>query len=390
MTIWETLDQAPVLLKHWLVGLVPEPLQWLTSILVSGVAVIAVFATLFALIVLLERKGLGRMQNRYGPNRVGPWGLLQPVADGIKMLIKEDVVPRGADKVLHLLAPVVLVAGSLLVLAVLPVGRGLAAIDFELGVLLFFAIGASSELAVFMAGWGSRNKFALLGSLRAIAQMISYELPLVIAAVPVVFMAGTLDASRIVDAQQGGFWHWFVATPWGLPAFVMFLVCALAESNRCPFDLPEAESELVAGYQVEYSSTTYLLFIMGEYVNMMAISGLAITLFLGGWHAPLPVLGFLPGWLWFFAKLLALVWLFIWVRATLPRLRADQLMDLAWKFLLPLALLNLVVAGVWAKGGPRWGWLAALAVLVPSIAGLGRLLRGIRPRGGRRVYQYVE
>jgi NADH-quinone oxidoreductase subunit H len=390
MTIWETIDQAPVLLKHWLIGLLPGPLQWLASMLVSGVAIIGVFATLFAAIVLLERKGLGRIQNRYGPNRVGPWGVLQPVADGIKMLIKEDVVPRDADKVLHFLAPVVLVAPSLLALSVLPMGRNLTAIDFELSVLLFFAIGASTELSVFMAGWGSHNKFALLGSLRAIAQMISYELPLILAAVPVVLLTGTLDANKIVDAQGGGFWHWFLFTPWGLPAFVTFLVCALAESNRSPFDLPEAESELIAGHLTEYSGFKYALFFMAEYFGMMAISGLAITLFLGGWQAPLQVLGFVPSWCWFFGKLFVLVWIFIWVRATLPRLRADQLMDLAWKFFLPLALLNLVVAAIHAKA-PAWvGWAAALVLLVPAVLGLGRLLRGVRPQGGKRVYRYVD
>jgi NADH-quinone oxidoreductase subunit H len=316
--------------------------------------------------------------------------VLQPVADGIKMLIKEDIVPRDADKVLHLLAPVVLVAPALLAVSVLPMGNGLTAIDFDLGVLLFFAIGASTELSVFMAGWGSHNKYSLLGSLRAIAQMISYELPLILAAVPVVMVTGTLSTDEIVKSQGDTFWSWHVCTPWGALAFVTFLVCALAESNRSPFDLPEAESELIAGHLTEYSGFKYALFFMAEYFGMMAISGLAITLFLGGWHAPLPFLSFVPGWFWFFAKLLTLIWIFIWVRATLPRLRADQLMDLAWKFFLPLALLNLVVTAIHAKTSPWVGWPVALALLVPSILGLGRLLRGTRPRGGKRVYRYAE
>lgn len=390
MTLWEQLDQSPLSLKHWVVELFPKWLQIPVSILITISAIIGVFALLFAFITWLERRGLGRMQNRQGPNRVGPYGLFQPIADGIKMIIKEDLVPNNADKALHFLAPVALIIPSLLVLSVIPVGRGLVAIDFEAGVLLFFAIGASTELSVFMAGWGSHNKYSLLGSLRAIAQMISYELPLVMSALAVIFVTGTLSTTRIVEMQTDNFLNWHILSPWGLLGFVTFLVCALAESNRSPFDLPEAESELIAGHLTEYSGFKYALFFMAEYFGMMGISGMAITLFLGGWQAPLPMLGFVPSWVWFFSKLFALIWIFIWVRATLPRLRADQLMDLAWKFFLPLGLLNLVCAGIWAKAGPLWGWGAGLALLVPSLFGLGRLLRGTRPAGGRRVYQFAD
>ncbi len=390
MTLWEQLDQAPLSLKHWFVGLLPEWLQITASIFITIGAIIGVFALLFAFITWLERRGLGRMQNRQGPNRVGPYGLFQPVADGIKMIIKEDLVPDNADKILHFLAPVALIVPSLLVLSIIPAGRNLVAIDFEAGVLLFFAIGASTELSVFMAGWGSHNKYSLLGSLRAIAQMISYELPLVISALSVIFVTGSLNTTRIVEMQTDNFLNWYILSPWGLLGFVTFLICALAESNRSPFDLPEAESELIAGHLTEYSGFKYALFFMAEYFGMMGISGMAITLFLGGWQAPLPMLGFVPSWFWFFSKLFALIWIFIWVRATLPRLRADQLMDLAWKFFLPLGLLNLVCAGIWAKAGPLWGWGAGLVLLIPSIFGLGRLLRGTRPAGGRRVYQFAD
>jgi NADH-quinone oxidoreductase subunit H len=390
MTFWEQLDQAPVSLKHWIVDLLPKWLQIPASILISISAIIGVFALLFAFITWLERRGLGRMQNRQGPNRVGPFGLFQPIADGIKMIIKEDLVPDNADKILHFLAPVALIVPSLLALSMIPVGRNIVAIDFAAGVLLFFAIGASTELSVFMAGWGSHNKYSLLGSLRAIAQMVSYELPLVISALAVIFVTGTMSTTKIVEMQTNNFLHWYILSPWGMLGFVTFLICALAESNRSPFDLPEAESELIAGHLTEYSGFKYALFFMAEYFGMMGISGMAITLFLGGWQAPLPMLDFVPSWFWFFSKLFALIWIFIWVRATLPRLRADQLMDLAWKFFLPLGLLNLVCAGIWAKAGPLWGWGMGLALLIPSIFGLGRLLRGIRPAGGRRVYQFAD
>jgi NADH-quinone oxidoreductase subunit H len=390
MTIWESIDQAPVLLKHFVLGLLPEVARPLASMLISASSIIAVFAGLFAVITLLERKGLGRIQNRPGPNRVGPWGILQPVADGIKMLVKEDIVPRDADKVLHFLAPIALMIPSLLVYSVLPLGRNLTAIDYSAGVLLFLALGASSELAIFMAGWGSRNKYSLLGAIRAIAQMVSYELPMVLGAIAVVMAAGTLDTAAIVEKQAGGFWHWHAFSPWGAVGFVSFLICALAESNRAPFDLPEAESELIAGHLTEYSGFKYALFFMAEYLGMMAISAFGITLFLGGWWAPFPFLDFLPSWLWFFSKLLAMVVLFIWIRGTLPRLRADQLMGLAWKGLMPLALVNLLAVALWVKLPAAAGWAAGLALLGTTAAILRRVaLRG-RPRPTPRVYTFAD
>ncbi|MCB1211857.1 MAG: NADH-quinone oxidoreductase subunit H, partial [Verrucomicrobiales bacterium] len=200
----------------------------------------------------------------------------------------------------------------------------------------------------------------------------------------------SLDTVKIVEAQAGGFWAWHAFTPWGAIALLTFFICALAESNRAPFDLPEAESELIAGHLTEYSGFKYALFFMAEYLGMMAISGMAITLFLGGWQAPLPILNFIPSWMWFFGKLACFVVLFIWIRGTLPRLRADQLMNLAWKFLLPIALLNIGLAGLWVKSSGWIAWPISVILLGLAIVGLGRLLRGSRPRGGKRIYRYAD
>jgi NADH-quinone oxidoreductase subunit H len=389
----ETFDQVFVTLKHWLVGYAPAQWQPVLSALISVAGLVGVFAGLFALTTLLERKGLGRIQNRYGPNRVGPYGLLQPVADGIKALIKEDVVPRAADKVVHFLAPLVLVCPAFLALAVVPLGRNMAAVDLDAGVLFFLAVGAATELSVFMAGWSSRNKYSLLGAMRAIAQMISYEVPLILSAVTAIMMAGSLSTVQIVEAQagySGVLPHWFVLTPWGFAGFVLFMIAAMAESNRSPFDLPEGESEIIAGYYTEYSGFKFALFFLGEYIGMFAISGMGITLFLGGWQAPLSFLTWVPSYIWFFAKLLALICGFIWVRGTLPRLRADQLMNFGWKFMLPMALASLLAAGVWhfmGTGPARW-LVCSLLVLGPYVM-LGRALAEQR-KLARRTYRFAD
>src|SRR5580765_1933227 len=370
------MDQLFVNLKQWAVSVFPLQWQDLVSALISVAAIIIVFATLFAITTILERKGLGRIQNRYGPNRVGPFGILQPVADGLKAMTKEDIVPRAADKVVHFIAPIVLVIPGFLALAVVPVGRNMVAVDLDGGILFFFAVGAATELSVFMAGWSSRNKYSLLGAMRAIAQMISYEIPLILSAITVIMMVGSLSTVTIIEAQAGfSGWvpHWFVFTPWGLAGFVLFMIAATAESNRSPFDLPEGESEIIAGYYIEYSGFKFALFFLGEYIGLFAVSGLAITLFLGGWHAPFPFLTWVPSYIWFFGKLLVLIAGFIWVRGTLPRLRMDQLMNFAWKFMLPMALVNLVAAGLWhllGAGIARW-LICSLVVLGPYIL-LGR------------------
>jgi len=390
------LERAPVQLRDLLCGYVPEAVRPAAEALITMVAVLAVFGLLFAYLTLAERKILGRIQNRPGPNRTGPRGVLQPFADAIKMLTKEDIVPRAADRLLHFLAPVVLVAFSLVTFAVIPFGRQLVAIDLDAGVLYFFAAGASTELAIFMAGWASNNKYALLAAMRALAQLISYELPLLLAVVPVIMVAGTLSPQGIVLAQAG--WnfgvlpHWNLFTPWGLAGFCIFLVAALAESNRSPFDLPEAESELIAGHLTEYSGFKYALFFMAEYFGMCALNSLGVTLFLGGWQAPCAFLSFIPSYAWFGLKLLSLLVVFIWIRATLPRLRMDQLMRLAWKFLVPLALLNLGVVAFWQLTA-GWSaplqlvrWAASLSFIIVPFVLLGRKLSaGLGPR----VYRYA-
>jgi NADH-quinone oxidoreductase subunit H len=389
----ETMDQIFVTLKHWLVGSVPDQWQPLFSALLSVAAIVITFPLLFAITTVLERKGLGRIQNRYGPNRVGPYGLLQPLADGFKAMTKEDVVPHTADKIVHFLAPLVLVMPVFLALAVVPMGRNMAALDMDAGVLFFFAVGAATELAVFMAGWSSRNKYSLLGAMRAIAQMISYEVPLILSAVTVIMAAGSLSTVKIVEAQAG-YWgvlpRWYVLTPWGLAGFILFMIAGTAESNRSPFDLPEGESEIIAGYYTEYSGFKFALFFLGEYLGMFAVSGLGITLFLGGWHAPLPFLSSIPSYGWFFGKLFALIAVFIWVRGTLPRLRLDQFMDFAWKLMLPMTLTNIVAAGLWRfmpAGAARW-MVCFILVAAPYLI-LGRVLAG-RKQLAKRVYRYAD
>lgn len=390
----ENLDQLFVLLKHWIVAFFPAAFQPVISALISVAAIILVFASLFALVTILERKGLGRIQNRYGPNRVGPYGLFQPIADGLKMLTKENIVPRSSDRLVHFLAPITLVVPVLLAFSVLPVGRNMAPIDIDAGLFFFFAVGAGTELAVFMAGWSSHNKYSLLGAMRAIAQMISYEVPLILSTVSVIMLVGSLRPVEIIEAQasfHGWIPGWHVLTPWGFAGFVLFMIAATAESNRSPFDLPEGESEIIAGYFVEYSGFKFALFFLGEYFGMFAISGLAITLFLGGWHAPLPFLeGSIPSYVWFFSKLLGIVSVFIWMRGTLPRLRIDQLMNFAWKFMLPMTLINIITAGAWRfipDNTTRW-LVCLLLVVVPFIA----LGRGLAPKKkwAVRIYRYAD
>jgi NADH-quinone oxidoreductase subunit H len=375
------------------VNFLPASWQDAASVLINAAAIVCVFPALFAVAVWLERKGLGRMQNRLGPNRVGPYGLLQPIADGIKSLTKEDIVPLSADTVVHFLAPVLLVVTAFMGFAVLPMGRNMVLVDLDAGLLFYFAMGASTELAVFMAGWSSRNKYSLLGAMRAVAQMISYEVVLLLSSVVVVMMAGSLSLTKIVEAQNHytwGFPHWYIFTPWGLAGFVMYAIAATAETNRSPFDLPEGESELVAGYHTEYSGFKFALFFLGEYVAMFSISGLGTTLFLGGWSAPFSFLTWVPSWIWFFSKLMLSIFVFIWMRGTLPRLRQDQLMNFAWKFVLPMCLLNLMVAAVWRFMGDGWlRWLVCSAILILAYAGMGwSELR--KKHIGPRSYRYAE
>ena len=380
--------------------------ELIRDILIATVPLLVIFPSLFAFTTWVERKALARIQNRIGPNKTGVpctrislFGLGQPAADGIKMLFKEDIVPRGADRLFHLLAPIVALIPAMLVLCFLPLEFPWAkyiqvpvqAFLLDGAVIFFFAITGINTLAVFMAGWASRNKYSLLGGMRAIAQMVSYEIPLVLSAVIVVMLVGSLNAADIASAQEG--YQWFVFTPWGLAAFVIFFIAALAETNRSPFDLPEAESELIAGYFTEYSGFKFALFFLGEYIAMFAISGLAVTLFLGAGEGPgvatVPALSAV----WFLAKIFALISLMIWLRGTLPRLRVDQLMAFAWKFLLPLSILNILLAGfAWHVRGQGTvaqaaTWTASLLILYFTARALDDLSR---PQARPRQYKYAE
>jgi NADH-quinone oxidoreductase subunit H len=393
----KSIDQLFVNAKQWLLSWLAGWPGWgiqVASILINIFMLLAVFLTLFALISVLERKILARMQNRYGPNRVGPFGLFQPIADGIKMLIKEDIVPVRADKIVHFLAPVLLAAVAILTLGVIPYGRNMTPFTIDGGILFFFAVGSATELAVFMAGWASNNKFSMLGAMRAIAQMFSYELPLIITVLPVVMVVGSLMPDRIVAAQAeytfGVVPRWFVFTPWGAAAFILFFISGLVESNRTPFDVPEGESEIVAGHMTEYSGFKYATFFMAEYLGMFAVSGLAATLFLGGWHAPARVLEIVPSYIWFFLKLSALLFVYIWLRATLPRIRVDQMMNVAWKFMLPMAFTCVIAAAVWHYAGRGLrGWLWSLFVIMIVYSALSILL-DTRRKFAPRVYRFAE
>ncbi len=323
---------------------------------------------LITYLVLAERKILGFIQVRTGPNRVGPWGLLQPIADVLKLLVKEDVMPNRAIKWAFILAPCLVVAPAFVIFSVIPFGPAKeqtgGAIDFfiadvNIGLLLVVALATLAVYGIILGGWASNSKFSLLGGLRSAAQMISYEVPQGFALIVPLLMAGTMSMRGIVDAQLEQE-VWFVFKFWGLGllAFFIYMVAGVAESNRNPFDLPEAESELVAGFHTEYSGMRFALFFLGEYANMIAISAVAVTLFFGGWAQPFPNvealsflgLPFLPaglaGVLWFSAKLFVFLFVYIWFRGTFPRYRFDQLMDLGWKWMLPVALSIVAVTGL--------------------------------------------
>ena len=288
-----------------------------------------------ALLTWVERRLLGLWQDRYGPNRVGPFGLLQPIADVIKLLMKEDCIPSAADRPVFVIAPAIVMAMGLIAFAVVPFAPDIGVADLNIGLLFFLAVTGLTVYGIVLGGWASNSKYALLGGLRGAAQMISYEVFLGLALMGVVLLAGSFDLRTIVEAQRG---LWFIVPQ--LPGFILFLIAGIAELHRLPFDLPEAENELVAGYHTEYSSMKFGMFFVGEYVGMILTAAMATVLFLGGWLGPV-----LPPLAWFLLKTTLLVVFFILLRAALPRPRYDQLMALGWKVLLPLSLLNLVITG---------------------------------------------
>jgi len=303
-----------------------------------GVFVVIILVFVMAMImgfIWFERRGLGRFQVRLGPNRAGPFGLLQPVADAIKVLIKEDIIPAKGDKLVHWLAPVVAFVPALMIFAVVPFHDGALLADLNIGILYVVAVSSVGVVGIFMAGWGSNNKYSLIGAMRAVAQMVSYEIPLALSIIGVVLIAGSLSMNSIVEAQNIPF---ILLQPLG---FIIYFLAACAEINRTPFDLLEAESEIVAGFHIEYSGMKFAMFYLVEYCEVLAISAIITTLFLGGWRGPL-----LPPFLWFLIKVFGVFFLIFWVRSTIPRLRIDQVMAFAWKCLLPLALINLVITGI--------------------------------------------
>jgi NADH-quinone oxidoreductase subunit H len=340
-----------------------DPLVQLVALpVVKLVVILTAILLVVAYLTLLERKVLGYMQVRLGPNRVGPRGLFQPFADVFKLFVKEDLVPGGAEKFVFMLAPILIFVPSFLVWSVIPFGEtftvgGMAIepfiADINIAVLFVLAISSIGVYGIILGGWASNNKFSLMGGLRSAAQMVSYEVPLGFAVVSVLLLSGTLSMVGIVESQRAAGMWWVVP---GLLGFGIYFVCGVAETNRNPFDLPEAEAELVAGFHTEYSGMKFALFYLAEYMNMLLVSSLAVILFFGGWLPPFPnllaglwqspALAWIPPVLWYFAKVMCFIFVYIWFRGTFPRYRFDQLMAVGWKWLLPLSLANVLLVGI--------------------------------------------
>ncbi|HWQ34523.1 MAG TPA: NADH-quinone oxidoreductase subunit NuoH [Blastocatellia bacterium] len=339
-------------------------LQLIQFVLGALIKIIVIFLFLQVLLMLLaygERRILGFIQMRLGPNRVGPFGLLQSLADGIKFIFKEDIIPAHVNKWLYILAPIVSLIPAFMAFIVYPFGPAVTlpgvgevnlwVTNFNVGLLYILAITGIGVYGIVLAGWSSNSKYSLLGGLRSSAQLVSYELGLGLSLIPVMLMTGSLDLVEITRQQSGwGGMHWNIFNitwgPTGLIAFITYLICAIAETNRVPFDLPEAEAELVAGFHAEYSAMKFLMFYLAEYTNMTTVSVLATVMFLGGWNGPLVSQFPLLGVVWFCLKMFFFLFLYIWLRGTLPRFRYDQLMNFGWKFLIPVALINIILAAV--------------------------------------------
>jgi NADH-quinone oxidoreductase subunit H len=342
-------------------------LATLATYITATTAILIVGPLLMMLFTWIERRGIAYMQDRKGPNRVGPFGLFQPLAEAIKTMTKEDIVPSGADRWVHFLAPVVIMFSTIMVFAVIPWGNLMPpAADINVGVLFIVAVAALHTLGILMAGWGSNNKFALLGGMRGVAQAISYEIPLVMSLVAIVLMAGTMSVKTIVLNQSVWFgFGWYIFNPVGLLAFIIFWIASLAEGERTPFDIPEAESEIVAGHMTEYGGMKFALFFLAQYMTNLAISAIAAGLFLGGGAGPgsnIPIIGTFLSVIYFLIKTIGLFFVMVWIRGAIPRLRVDQLLGYAWKFLLPLAIVNIISAALWVAL-TRWGAPQGVAFL---------------------------
>ncbi|MBI3744090.1 MAG: NADH-quinone oxidoreductase subunit NuoH [Chloroflexi bacterium] len=354
------------------------------SLIIVNVAALAV-----PFVVLLERKLLGRFQHRIGPNRVGIFGSLQPLADAIKLMTKEDTTPRAADRLVFMLAPLAFAIPVLLMYAPLPWAQNTVLADLDTGILFVIAVGSAAEVGVFMAGWSSNNKYSLFGAMRAVAMVVSYEIPLILSVVGVILLAGSLKLSDIIANQ-----HPIPNILWQPLGFLVFLIAVTAELNRAPFDLLEADSEIVAGFHTEYSGMKWAMVQLGEYAALIGFSGIISTLFLAGWKGPF----WLPGYIWLVLKIMMFLTLFIWVRATLPRLRIDQIMGFGWKFLLPLSIVNIFVTAAevvaYPDGLPKWLIAVNFAVAAACIVGLIRLMgfdgrtRDVAAQG-REIYAHT-
>jgi NADH-quinone oxidoreductase subunit H len=328
-----------------MLGMNMEHLYFLIQTVIMILVVVTCLMLCVAYMTLLERKFLGYMQVRLGPNRVGYFGLLQPIADGIKSFVKEDIIPDNADKTVFVIAPMISFATALSMFALIPFGDSITVFgreiklviaDVDIGILFIFAQGTLGEYGIVLGGWASGNKYGLLGALRATAQMISYEVALGLIVLGTIILTGSLRLTEIVEAQRNA---WFILyQPF---AFLLYIVAALAEINRTPFDMPESESELASGYNIEYSSMKFALFMIAEYIHLVIVAALTTTLFLGGWLGPV-----LPGPVWFFIKTFLLIFVFIWIRGTYPRMRYDHIMKFGWKFLFPAAILNVIVTAL--------------------------------------------
>ncbi|MDR0836145.1 MAG: NADH-quinone oxidoreductase subunit NuoH [Tannerella sp.] len=345
------------IVTSWIHGTLTSvmPVGWamLIEFVLIGICILAMYAVLAMIMIFMERKVCAAFQCRLGPVRVGPWGVFQLFADVIKMLIKEIIVIRYSDKFLYNLAPYLVILGSVLAFACIPINKGLEVLDFNVGVFFFMAVSSIGVVGILLAGWSSNNKYSLIGAMRSGAQMISYELSVGISILTMVILTGTMQFSQIVEGQADG---WFIFKG-HLPAwiaFVVYLIAGNAEVNRGPFDLPEAESELTAGYHTEYSGMHFGFFYLAEFMNLFIVASIAATIFLGGWmpfHIPgwegfNVIMDYIPGFVWFFAKAFFVVWLLMWIKWTFPRLRIDQILNLEWKYLVPIGLVNILLMAV--------------------------------------------
>jgi len=384
-------EQRHILMQHPDMTLFGHDPWWL--MLIKAVAVFGFLVLTVLVAILVERKVLGRMQDRFGPNRVGPWGLLQSLVDGVKLALKEGLLPAGVDRPIYLLAPVIATIPAIMAFAVIPMGPAVSMFghrtplqltDLPVAVLYILAVASVGVYGIVLAGWSSRSTYPLLGGLRSSAQVISYEIAMALSFAAVFLYAGTMSTSGIVAAQQRT-WYVFLL----LPSFLVYLTSMVGETNRAPFDLPEAEGELVAGFHTEYSSLKFAMFMLAEYINMTTVSALATTMFLGGWHAPWPlslIPGVNAGWLpliWFVAKVWLFMFGYMWLRAALPRMRYDQFMALGWKLLIPVSLAWIMVVAITrtlrAEGLSPWGTVVLNTLFTLAVMG-ALMLRNRRRR----------